>query len=92
MGLFFLPQVGLLLALESSRGRERGGDLDLLIDSVLALLLSLPPPLLFRPPDYMNRLNKMQAIKDRDLGVSALQEALLYREAGMLDDIKDRTR
>lgn len=40
----------------------------------------------------MNRLNKMQAIKERDLGISALQEALLYREAGMLDDIKDRTR
>ncbi|CAM9440545.1 unnamed protein product [Pylaiella littoralis] len=42
--------------------------------------------------EYMNRLNKMQAIKDRDLGLSALQEALLHREAGMLDDIKDRTR
>ncbi|CAN0223109.1 unnamed protein product, partial [Ectocarpus sp. 4 AP-2014] len=42
--------------------------------------------------EYMNRLNKMQAIKERDLGVSALQEALLHREAGMLDDIKDRTR
>lgn len=40
----------------------------------------------------MNRLNKMQAIKERDLGLSALQEALLHREAGMLDDIKDRTR
>lgn len=42
--------------------------------------------------EYTNRLNKMQAIKPRDLGLSALQETLLHREAGMLDDIKERTR
>ncbi|CAM9326712.1 unnamed protein product [Scytosiphon promiscuus] len=42
--------------------------------------------------EYTNRLNKMQAIKPRDLGISALQETLLHREAAMLDDIKDRTR
>ena len=42
--------------------------------------------------EYTNRLNKTQAVKLRDLGVSALQEALLHWEAGMLEDIKDRTR
>ena len=42
--------------------------------------------------EYVNRLNKMQAIKPRDLGLFALKETLLHREAGMLDDIKERSR
>lgn len=40
--------------------------------------------------EYTNRLNKMQAIKERDLGVPALQETLISREAEMVDDIRER--